>query len=67
MDYGDYAIAILHDENASGDMDYRGIGLPKEGYCFSNNAKPRFRAPKFKKTKFVLDADNVTQTIRMNY
>jgi uncharacterized protein (DUF2141 family) len=67
LEYGDYALAILHDENSSGDMDYAAFGLPAEGYCFSNNVRPRIRAPKFKKAKLELNQDVVTQTIRMLY
>lgn len=65
--HGDYAIAVLHDENMSADMDFGFLHLPKEGYCFSNNVKPRLRAPPFKKAKFALNADNVTQRLRMVY
>lgn len=65
--YGDYAIAVLHDEDLSQDMTFGAFHLPKEGYCFSNNVKVRFKPPKFKKTKFTLDGDNVTQTLRMRY
>ena len=67
LPHGEYALAIMHDENKSGDMDYAAFGLPAEGYCFSNNLRPRLRAPKFKKAKFVLDNDNVTQRLRMRY
>ena len=48
---GDYAIAILHDEDENGDMTYRLGILPKEGYGFSNNVKPRLKAPSFAETK----------------
>jgi len=65
--HGDYAIAVLHDENMNADMDFGFLHLPVEGYCFSNNAKPRLGAPSFKRAKFVLDADNVTQSLRMVY
>jgi len=67
LPHGDYAIAVLHDEDTSQDMTFGAFHLPKEGYCFSNNAKVRFRPPKFKKTKFTLDGDDVTQTLRMRY
>ena len=67
LPYGDYAIAVLHDEDLSQDMTFGAFHLPKEGYCFSNNVKVRFKPPKFKKTKFTLDGDNVTQTLRMKY
>ena len=67
LPYGDYAIAVLHDEDDSLDMSFGALHLPKEGYCFSNNLKVRLSAPKFKKAKFTLNADNVTQTLRMRY
>ena len=67
LPYGDYAIAVLHDEDNSHDMTFGVLHLPKEGYCFSNNVKVRVKAPKFKKTKFTLDRDNFTQTLRMRY
>ena len=67
LPHGDYAIAVLHDEDTSQDMSFGAFHLPKEGYCFSNNVKVRFRPPKFKKTKFTLDGDDVTQTLRMRY
>ena len=67
LPHGDYAIAVLHDEDRSQGMTFGSFHLPKEGYCFSNNVKVRFRPPKFKKTKFTLDSDNVTQTLRIRY
>ena len=67
LPYGDYAIAVLHDEDSSLGMTFGKLHLPKEGYCFSNNVKVRFKAPKFKKAKFTLDQENVTQTLRMRY
>ena len=64
LPYGAYAIAVLHDEDG---MTFGRFHLPKEGYCFSNNVKVRFKPPKFKKASFTLDGDNVTQTLRMKY
>ncbi len=67
LPHGDYAIAVLHDEDSSLDMTFGAFHLPKEGYCFSNNVKVRFKAPSFNKAKFALDGDNVTQTLGMRY
>ena len=67
LPHGDYAIAVLHDEDGSRGMTFGRFHLPKEGYCFSNNVKVRFKPPKFKKTKFTHDGDAVTQTLRMRY
>jgi len=67
LPHGDYAIAVLHDEDGSRGMTFGRFHLPKEGYCFSNNVKVRFKPPKFKKTKFTLDGNNVSQTLKMRY
>lgn len=67
LPHGDYAVAVLHDEDASLDMTFGFLNLPKEGYCFSNNVKVKLKAPSFEKVKFALDGDTVTQTLRMRY
>lgn len=51
---GSYVIAILDDENDSGDMDYNKVGLPLEGFGFSNNIKPFLSAPPYRKCLFDL-------------
>ena len=44
---GDYAIALMHDENADGVCNLNFFGIPKEGYGFSNNVRPVISAPSF--------------------
>jgi uncharacterized protein (DUF2141 family) len=65
--FGTYAIAGLHDENRSGDMDYSWVGLPKEGYCFSNDAKPFLSPPSFSEAQFKLDKPQKVIQIAMQY
>jgi uncharacterized protein (DUF2141 family) len=67
LDYGEYAVAVLHDEDLSGGMTYQSFRRPKEGYCFSNNLRPKIRAPKWKKARFPLDRESVRLTLRMIY
>jgi uncharacterized protein (DUF2141 family) len=50
--FGEYAIRLFHDENSNGDLDTNFLGLPKEDYAFSNNAKATFGPPKYEKAKF---------------
>ena len=45
---GNYSIAVFHDENMNSDLDKNVLGIPIEAYGFSNNARPRFRYPRFK-------------------
>jgi uncharacterized protein (DUF2141 family) len=65
--YGSYAIAGLHDENKSGEMDYTWLGMPKEGYCFSNDCKPFLSAPTFSQAKFTLNQKEKVVYITMQY
>ena len=62
---GTYAVSVMHDENESGKLDKNILGIPKEGYGFSNNVKPAFRSANFKEAKFELLC-NKTVNIEMN-
>jgi len=56
LPYGDYAVAAMHDENESGNMDFNFIGLPTEIYGFSNNKRPGLLGPpRFKPCMFKID------------
>ena len=49
---GEYAIALFHDQNDNVRLDKSDLGLPKEPYGFSNDAKGMFGPPSYKKAKF---------------
>ena len=50
---GKYALALFHDENSNGKFDRNWLGMPKEGYAFSNNVRPVFcLPPSFKAAAF---------------
>src|SRR5712691_480561 len=36
---GTYAVAVYHDENGNGRLDKNFLGIPREGYGFSNGAR----------------------------
>ncbi len=65
--YGDYAVAMFHDENRSGKIDKNIFGIPKEGYCFSRNFKPVLSAPDFVDCSFSLEADSVVIVSKVIY
>lgn len=44
---GDYAIAAFHDENGNGDFDTNFLGVPEEGYGFSNDPRVFLGPPSF--------------------
>lgn len=54
---GTYAVSIFHDENNNGKLDSNFIGIPKEDYGCSNDAKGFMGPPKWKDAKFELKTD----------
>jgi uncharacterized protein (DUF2141 family) len=64
---GTYAIACFHDENANGRFDQNFLGIPKEGYGFSNNVHPFFSAPSFESASFVFPPEGAALTVHMIY
>src|ERR1700761_8059301 len=49
---GTYAIEVYQDLNSNGKMDSTFLGLPKEPYGFSRDARPRLSKPDFERVKF---------------
>ena len=54
---GEYAISTFHDENDNNKLDSNFVGIPKELYGFSNDAKGSFGPPDFAKAKVKIDSD----------
>lgn len=53
---GTYAVTVIHDEDEDGDVRVNFLGIPLEGYGFSNNRAHAFRAPTWEESSFRLDA-----------
>jgi uncharacterized protein (DUF2141 family) len=64
---GTYAIAVIHDENSNGKLDTNWLGVPTEGYGFSNDAKGLLGAPSFSAASFPYDGRNLDFTISLHY
>jgi uncharacterized protein (DUF2141 family) len=54
LEPGTYGFTLLDDENSDGKMNYNFLGLPKEGFGFSNYEFSGLSKPKFDVFKFVL-------------
>jgi uncharacterized protein (DUF2141 family) len=68
LEPGDYAVMLFHDENGNGKMDSNIVGIPTEGYGFSNEAKGSFGPPKFSAMKVTVGAEGrVSTTAPLNY
>jgi uncharacterized protein (DUF2141 family) len=64
---GTYALAVIHDENTNGKFDTNWMGVPTEGYGFSNDAKGWLGAPSFSAASFQYDGQNLELTISLHY
>lgn len=64
---GIYAAAAFHDENRSGDFDTNFIGLPREGYGFSNGARALLGPPAFEDASVELVRSSAETDLPMNY
>lgn len=63
---GEYAIALIHDENANGRLDKR-LMVPREGFGFSRNAPVVLGPPSFDTAAFAVSGTPAHQSIRMRY
>ena len=63
---GTYGVAVFHDANSNGELDKNFLGIPNEGYAFSNNVFGTFGPPDFEDVTFVLDGDKTVE-IKMGY
>lgn len=62
---GRYAVAVHHDINGNGKMDFTLLRLPKEPYAFSNNVVPRLSQPAFDAAAFDVPDDGLTVTVKL--
>lgn len=64
---GVYAIAIYHDENGNQQFDRTGIGLPAEGYGFSNNPGTLAGLPSFRSVRLAIPKPGLVTRIHLKY
>ena len=63
---GRYAIACYHDENDNQKLDTGLLGVPLEGFCFSNNPNLSLRPPSFDGAGFEVKENTHTE-IKLRY
>jgi uncharacterized protein (DUF2141 family) len=64
---GTYALAVFHDENMNGKLDTIWLGIPTEGYGFSNDVKALLGSPSFSAASFMYDGKTLDLTISLHY
>ncbi len=61
---GTYAVTVLHDENENKQLDTNFLGIPSEGYGFSNNPNV-MRKAHYDEARFDVGAEAASITIRL--
>jgi uncharacterized protein (DUF2141 family) len=61
---GHYAVQVMHDENDNGKLDSNFLGIPSEGYGFSQNPGVMRRAT-FEEARFELPAEGAEIVVRL--
>lgn len=64
---GVYALANYHDANANRKFDRSALGLPNEGYGFSNNPSTFFGPPSFSSVRINVPRSGLHARVRMKY
>ena len=63
--YGTYAIAVVHDRDGNGKLNTNLLGMPREKYGFSNDARGTFGPPSFEDASFAVGEPNVSVEVRV--
>lgn len=62
---GEYGVMVYQDVNGNDRTDSNFLGIPREPYGFSRNAKPFLSKPGFDDVKFTVTAGENSQTLRL--
>ena len=63
---GEFVVAVLHDKDSNQELSFNLLGMPKEDYGFSRDARARFGPPPFEKAAVSLQAgENKVLTVKV--
>lgn len=62
----EYAILVYHDVNGNGEIDFGRIGVPKEPYGFSNNARRIFGPPEYEQARIQVESESARFEIEIH-
>lgn len=65
LEYGEYAIAVFHDENSNDELETNLLGIPTEPYCFSGSGHSKWKPPVYEDAKFLVSENEITLTLRL--
>ena len=63
---GTWAVLAFQDENENGELDRNFIGIPKENYGFSRDARGKFGPPSFEDAAIPVRDDPTVATVKLH-
>ncbi len=66
LKFGEYAIAVYHDENNNGKLDKNFLGIPTEPYAFSNDLKPKWKRPTYEEAVITFNKDQLALQLTLH-
>ena len=67
LKYGTYGLSLLDDENADGEMEKSFIGMPKEGFGYSDFYLTKLNKPAWEDFVFKFSPEKTSVTVRVKY
>lgn len=64
---GSYAVSVFHDQNGDRKLNRNSLGMPTEGYGFSNNPVVSRGVPNYGQCVFLVAGANTSIKINMKY
>lgn len=64
---GDYAVAVIHDLDGDGKLKTNWLGIPKEGFGFSNDVMGFLGPPSFKSSSFKVQKGEQLIKLKLKY
>jgi uncharacterized protein (DUF2141 family) len=63
---GTWAVLAYQDENENGELDRNFVGIPKENYGFSRDARGKFGPPDFGDASIEVSGDTTTAAVKLH-
>lgn len=64
---GTWVFGVYHDEDGNRTVNRNSLGLPREGFGFSNNPRLLFSVPTFRSVRLAVPRTNMQTRIRLRY
>lgn len=64
---GSYAVSTFHDEDQDGELDTGLLGIPSEGYGFSNDVTGFAGPPSFAAATITVESTDAAVTVKLSY